>query len=92
MEIHQVTVGAAYGDAISNEVLTLRDLLRRNGPSEYFASRIDPRIDALHIDTYEQLASAASGDNVLILHSSVFDPDLHRFLTRRRGQRSSGNA
>jgi L-malate glycosyltransferase len=83
VEIHQVAVGASYGDAISNEVLTLQRRLREDGPSEYYACRIDPRIDAHPLESYEQRASAARGDNVLIFHSSVFDARMHRFLMRR---------
>jgi glycosyltransferase involved in cell wall biosynthesis len=83
VEIHQVTVGAAYGDAISNEVLTIRGLLRAHGPSEYYASLIDPRVDALPLDAYAGRESAAVGSNLLVLHSSAYDSRVHRFLMSR---------
>lgn len=42
-EIHQLTPGFAYGDAISNQALAVRDLLRRRGyNSEIFTEHIDP--------------------------------------------------
>ena len=44
MEIHQVVVSAAPGDAITDAALGLRGLLRQVGPSEVFASHRDPHI------------------------------------------------
>jgi len=41
--IHQLTPGFAYGDAISNQTMIIRDLLRKQGyRSEIFTEHIDP--------------------------------------------------
>lgn len=41
--IHQLTPGFAYGDAISNQTMVIRDLLKNKGyKSEIFTEQIDP--------------------------------------------------
>lgn len=86
MEIHQVVVSAAPGDAITDAALEFRALLRRVGPSEVFASHRDPNItsEVRPLGSYEQLASAGGGTNLLVVHLSIGDAPLGRFLADRR--------
>ena len=64
-------MSAAYGDAIGNEVLEIRDVLRGAGfDSEIFVELIDPRM-AAEVRPYQQYREIASPDNVAILHYSL---------------------
>jgi glycosyltransferase involved in cell wall biosynthesis len=85
-QIHQVVVSAAPGDAITNAALEWRSLLRRAGASEIFACYRDDALvgEVFPVEAYEELPSAASGDNLLLLHASIGDPRLHEFLEARR--------
>lgn len=76
---------AAPGDAITNEAIAMRALFRRLGPSEIFThNRADPTLEHIRwLDDYRALPSAASGRNVLLVHSSIGEPAVHRFLGSR---------
>lgn len=68
--IHQLTPGFAYGDAISNQTIVIRDLLRGEGyRSEIFTEQIDPSM------THEaRLFKGGKGikkDDSLIYHHSI---------------------
>lgn len=69
--IHQLSVSAAYGDAIGNEVMQIRDALRRAGyDSDVFVELVDPRM-AGEVRPYQQYRDVASPDNIVILHYSI---------------------
>lgn len=85
MEVHQILVGAAPGDAITDEALTLREILRREGPSEVFAFHRHPEVAgevrALH--QYPELPSAAGGNNLLVFHASIGQPEVAELVHSR---------
>ncbi len=69
--IHQALPHFAYGDAIGNQVLELRRLIRALGlPSEIFAESWDPRLRAECLP-YREYACARRPENLLILHYST---------------------
>lgn len=81
MEIHQVLVAAAQGDAITNEALLLRDLLRRSGKSEIFAHHVDPRVPGIiRISDYAAETPSTRANNLLIYHASIGQPAVADFL------------
>lgn len=69
--IHQLSVSAAYGDAIGNEVLEIRDALRQAGyESDVFVELIDPRM-AAEVRPFQEYREVSSPDNVVLLHYSL---------------------
>jgi glycosyltransferase involved in cell wall biosynthesis len=86
VEIHQVLVAASYGDAITNEALLLRRFLLELGPSDIFTFyESDRKLPGVRrLSEYERLRSAKSGDNVLLVHASIGQPDVLSFLMSRR--------
>ena len=84
MEIHQVLVGASSGDAITNEALQMRRLLRTTGPSEIFSKYIGEDVEGIRfIHEYRDLESARRGDNILLVHSSIGEAEVFEFLRGR---------
>ena len=83
MEIHQIVVSASAGDAVTNSALGFQEVLRRVGPSRLFARYIDPRLEGkvLPLTAYED---SAGGDDLLIYHVSIGEPEVLRFLLARR--------
>jgi glycosyltransferase involved in cell wall biosynthesis len=79
--IHQVLVGASYGDAVTNVALEFRDALRRVGPSEVFAHYVDPAI-AVEVKPLHDFGRDPRG--ILVYHSSIGDPAMSDFLMHRR--------
>jgi glycosyltransferase involved in cell wall biosynthesis len=86
VEVHQVLVGAAPGDAITSEAFELRTLLRRQGASEIFAFHRHPGIadEVRALAEYAVLPSARDGGNVLLFHASIGQPEVAAFLHDRR--------
>ncbi|MCH7746530.1 MAG: glycosyltransferase [Acidobacteria bacterium] len=69
--VHQVLATLGYGDAIGNEVLGIRAVLRTAGyASEIFVETADPRLEPLTRD-YRDLIDASHPDNILIHHFSI---------------------
>lgn len=69
--IHQLSVSAAYGDAIGNEALQIRHALRAAGhESEIFVELVDPRM-ASEVCPYQQYREISDPDNLVILHYSL---------------------
>jgi glycosyltransferase involved in cell wall biosynthesis len=69
--IHQMSVSAAYGDAIGNEVMQIRDALRAAGhESDVYVELVDPRM-AAEVRPYQEYRDVASPDNIVILHYSI---------------------
>jgi glycosyltransferase involved in cell wall biosynthesis len=82
LEIHQILVAAASGDAITNEALKLRDLLRRTNKSEIYAHHIDPRVPGIkRLSEYAAIPPAARAGNILVYHSSIGEPAVADFLS-----------
>lgn len=85
--IHQVLVSASAGDAVTNEALALRPALRALGRSEIFARYYEPALagDVLPLAEYERTApaGAGTGDDLLVVHASIGQPDVARFLAGR---------
>jgi glycosyltransferase involved in cell wall biosynthesis len=82
MQFHQILVGASAGDAITNEALEIRRLLRQLGASEIFARYIDPAIseEVLPLSAYPKGYSAVT---YLLFHASIGEPSVHSFLIER---------
>ena len=69
--VHQVLATLGYGDAIGNEVLGIRAVLREAGyASEIFVETAEPRLEALTHD-YRDLIDTSHPNNVLIHHFSI---------------------
>jgi len=69
MKIHQILPNIIKGDAIGNETLIIRDILRKWGnESEIYAQSISSGIDAI---PYKEYRKISSGDNILIYHYSI---------------------
>jgi glycosyltransferase involved in cell wall biosynthesis len=69
--VHQVLAALAYGDAIGNEALAIRDHLRRRGfESEIFAEKVHSRMAGLArpLSEYED---AAPGQSLCMFHFSI---------------------
>jgi L-malate glycosyltransferase len=79
--IHQVLVGATYGDAVTNAALEIRESLRLVGPSEVFAHYRDPQI-AGEVRPLHEYTGPPHG--ILVYHSSIGDPAVSTFLLGRR--------
>jgi glycosyltransferase involved in cell wall biosynthesis len=70
--IHQLTPGFAYGDAISNQALIIRDYLRSKGyTSNIFAESVDPSMSSEGQVFKPHLLSRTAG---LIYHHSIGTP------------------
>lgn len=68
--IYQLTPGFAYGDAISNQAIMIRDLLRHKGyRSEIFTEQIDPSMT--HAARLFQDGKGIKKDAGLIYHHSI---------------------
>jgi len=84
VEIHQVLVGASAGDAITNEALQMRRLLRAAGPSEIFARYIGDGVEEIRfLHDYHKMESARNGHNILLVHSSIGEAAVFEFLRSR---------
>ncbi|NKB87505.1 MAG: glycosyltransferase [Acidobacteria bacterium] len=69
--VHQLSVSAAYGDAIGNEVMQIRDALRARGyTSDVFVELVDPRM-ASEVRPYQEYLEVADPDNIVLLHYSI---------------------
>jgi len=73
-EIHQFATSLSYGDAISDEMLEIRSVLREKGHrSEIFTRFVDPKMASLSRDFREYKKFSAPG-NVVIFHFSIGSP------------------
>jgi len=73
VEVHQLLVVAAYGDATTNEALRLRDVFRELGHSHVFSCFApDPRLKGVvQLRDYARMDSARSGSNLLLVHFAM---------------------
>lgn len=71
MQVHQMLAALSFGDAIGNEALRIREILRSRGfDSEIFAESVHPAMagQARKLWDYREVASP---ENLLILHFSI---------------------
>lgn len=69
--IHQLSVSAAYGDAIGGEIFTVRTALRAAGyESDVFVELVDARV-AGEVRPYQEYREVSHPDNVVLLHFSL---------------------
>lgn len=74
MEIHQFATSLTYGDAISDEMLEIQEVLRERGyTSEIFTKFYDPRMAKFARD-YREYKKFSSSQNVVIFHFSIGSP------------------
>jgi glycosyltransferase involved in cell wall biosynthesis len=74
MDVHQFATSLSYGDAISDEMLEIRSVLRESGfRSEIFIKMFDPR-SARHVRDYRDYKTWSSPENVVIFHFSIGSP------------------
>jgi len=74
MEVHQFATSLSYGDAISDEMLEIRRVLREKGyRSEIFTRYFDPRMAGQRRD-YRDYKNLSSPENVVIFHFSIGSP------------------
>ena len=73
-DIHQFATSLTYGDAISDEMLEIRSVLREKGHrSEIFTRFVDPKMSSLSRD-YREYKKFSSTGNVVIFHFSIGSP------------------
>lgn len=84
MEINQFLVGAAYGDAITNEALRLRGLLRQTGTSDIYAYHRDPRLRGIF--SLSDYKASPFADNLMIVYLSIGEPSFFSFVQARVGR------
>jgi L-malate glycosyltransferase len=74
MDIHQFATSLTYGDAISNEMLEIRKVLRENGfGSDIFVRFFDPRMGSEGRD-YRDYPRFSDPRNAVIFHFSIGSP------------------
>ncbi|MDD8027677.1 MAG: glycosyltransferase family 4 protein [Acidobacteriota bacterium] len=74
MNVHQFATSLVSGDAISDEMLEIRDILRSNGyTSEIFTHGYEPAT-ARYVRDYREYKAISSPDNVLLFHFSIGSP------------------
>lgn len=69
MQINQILPGLSYGDAVSNDAIQIKNILKKMGyDSEIFAKYIHPKVSkfAKNIDRYKKKA-----DGIVIYHFSL---------------------
>jgi glycosyltransferase involved in cell wall biosynthesis len=87
MQINQVVISAAPGDAVTNSALAYRDVLREIGPSEVFAQHVDPTLqgEVHQLSTFHRFDRGARrpADDMIIFHGSIGAPEVFSFLMGR---------
>jgi glycosyltransferase involved in cell wall biosynthesis len=74
MEVHQFATSLSYGDAISDEMIEIQNVLRENGfRSEIFTRFYDPRMAGLRRD-YREYKRISTPENVVLFHFSIGSP------------------
>ena len=74
VEIHQFATSLSYGDAISDEMLEIQQVLRNKGyKSELFIKFYEPRMAKYGRD-FKEYKKFSSPENVVIFHFSIGSP------------------
>ena len=81
MQLHQVLVGAAPHDAITNMARRLRTVLERCGESRIYAQHVLPGVE--DVEKLLRFPRAGSESGLIVFHASYGDPDVFRFLLGR---------
>ena len=69
-QIHQIHPIVSYGDAIGNEMMEIRDVLREFGyKSDVYAKFIHPKLE--NIKNHTDYIKVSSPQNILIVHYSI---------------------
>ena len=80
MNVHQFLTSYAYGDAIGNEALEIRNFLRNRGmQSEIFSLSFHPRY-AHDVRNYLEYDRYSGPGNVALFHFSIGSPVTKKFL------------
>ncbi len=80
MQVHQFLTSYAYGDAIGNEALAIRDFLRANGiASDIFTLHFHPRY-AHQVRNYLEYDRFSNPENTVIYHFSIGSLVTKKFL------------
>lgn len=78
MQVDQILPSVSYGDAVSNDALNIRDVLRKNGyKSEIYAKHIHSDL-ARNVRPFESYKSDSRG--ILLYHFSLAGGDVTRFV------------
>jgi len=80
IQVDQVLVTAAPGDAVTSMALHTRDLLREAMSSEVYALNVHPDLE--DVRPLWRMPSVVAGDRVLVYRSSIGDPEVTRILGR----------
>src|SRR5665647_113067 len=69
-QIHQIHPSVSYGDAIGNEMIEIREILKEFGyESDIYAKFIHPKLK--DIKNYAEYRKVSSPQNILIVHYSI---------------------
>ncbi|MPM85721.1 D-inositol-3-phosphate glycosyltransferase [bioreactor metagenome] len=79
-QIHQINTNISSGDAIGNEMIEIRDVLRESGyESDVYAKYVHHKLE--NIKNYEDYLKISSPQNILIIHyASEYGSELLEFL------------
>jgi len=87
MQVNQIVVSAAPGDAVTNSAIEYRSLLRQIGPSEIFAQHVDPALqgDVHQLSSFHHFDRGARRptDDLIIFHGSIGAPEVFAFVMSR---------
>ena len=87
MRFDQIVVTGAPGDATTGCAMEIRSLLRTVAPSDIYAYNIDPRLhgDVHHLSEFDRSnrIGRRPGDDIIIFHGSIGEPEVFSFLERR---------
>jgi L-malate glycosyltransferase len=87
MQVNQIVVSAAPGDAVTNSAIEYRRLLRQVGPSEIFAQHVDPALagDVYELPWFHRLdrGGRRPADDLIIFHGSIGAPEVFSFVMGR---------
>jgi len=78
MRINQILPALCYGDAVGNDAIAIRDLLKENGyESEIYAKYMHPKVSSLgkYLNTYK-----GDPSNILIYHFAAGGMDVTDFV------------
>jgi len=79
-QIHQIHPIVSYGDAIGNEMIEIKEILKEFGyESDIYAKFIHPKLE--NIKNYADYLKVSSPQNILIVHySTEYGPELLDFI------------
>lgn len=84
-QIHQVLVGAAPGDAVTNLAFEIRGHLRQSVESEVYAFHVAPELVG-EVRSLSTFPTAPDDRRLIVYHSSIGQPEVTGFLLDRSEQ------